>query len=108
MNIESVGFQSVKPLGITQGKNGDGGVLFEKISTQPFDSYFKAYLNLIEDTNTYQVQADSIQMDFASGKTDDMLAVILSQEKAYASLNFTIQVTNKIIDAYKEIMRISL
>jgi len=37
-----------------------------------------------------------------------MLAVILAQEKAYTSLNFTVQVTSRIIDAYREIMRIQV
>jgi len=76
--------------------------------TNSFDTFFNAYLNMVDETNTLQLQADQVQLDFAVGKTDDMLAVTLAQEKAYASLNFTVQVTNKLIDAYKEIMRMQI
>jgi len=76
--------------------------------TNSFESFYNAYLNIIDETNSYQLQADQIQLDYAAGKTDDMLAVTLAQEKAYASLNFTVQVTNKLIDAYREIMRLQI
>ena len=76
--------------------------------TNSFESFYNAYLNMIDETNTYQLQADQIQLDFAAGKTDDMLSVMLAQEKAYTSFNFTVQVTNKLVDAYREIMRMQL
>ena len=73
-----------------------------------FSSYFDTYLNIINETNQYQLAADKLQVDFAAGRTDDMLSVVLAQEKAYSSLNFTVQVTNKVIEAYREIMRIQM
>ena len=75
---------------------------------ESFGSIFKAYLSMLEQTNELQIANETLQLDFAAGKTDDMLAVILAQEKAFTSLNFTVQVTNKIIDAYREIMRIQV
>jgi len=76
--------------------------------TSSFDTFFNAYLDMVGETNTLQLEADQIQLDYAVGKTDDMLAVTLAQEKAFASLNFTVQVTNKLIDAYREIMRMQI
>jgi len=73
-----------------------------------FESFYNAYLNVVEETSASQFRADQIQLDFAAGRTDDMLAVVLAQEEAYASLNFTVQVTNKLIDAYREIMRMQI
>jgi len=55
-----------------------------------------------------QIEDERLQIDYAAGRTDDILAVMLAQQKAYSSLNFTVQVTNKIIEAYREIMRISV
>ena len=77
-------------------------------SGESFGSIFQSYIDMFNQTNDLQVGAEQMQLDYASGKTDDMLAVILAQEKAYTSLNFTVQVTNKIIEAYKEIIRIQV
>jgi flagellar hook-basal body complex protein FliE len=73
-----------------------------------FDSIYQTAINLFDETNRYQKEADRVQLDFASGKTDNILSVMLAQEKAYSSLNLTVQATNKIIESYREIMRMQL
>lgn len=73
-----------------------------------FESFYEAAIDVVNQTNAYQHISDNKQLDFVTGKTDDFLSVILAQEKAYSSLNFTTQVTNKLIDAYREIMRMQL
>ena len=73
-----------------------------------FEDFYKAAIELYDDTNKLQHEADNLQMDYITGKTDNMLSVMMAQEKAYTSLNFTVQVTNKIIESYREIMRIQL
>ncbi len=73
-----------------------------------FDKFYEAALSVINEVNTYQRQAEQAQLDIATGKSDDILAVMMAQEKAYASLNFTVQVTNKIVEAYREIMRLQV
>ncbi|GHV41957.1 hypothetical protein FACS189490_09890 [Clostridia bacterium] len=76
--------------------------------SESFGSIFNAYMGLVNETNDYQLSAEQIQIDYAAGRTDDMLAVVLAQEKAFSSLSFTVQVTNKIIESYREIMRIQI
>ena len=73
-----------------------------------FDSVFNAALDIFNETNEFQQNADALQLDFAAGRTDNILSVLLAQEKAFSSLNFTVQVTNKIIESYREIMRMQL
>ena len=77
-------------------------------ASSSFGSIFQAYLDLFNQTNDLQTQSQNLQLDYAAGKTDDMLSVMLAQEKAYASLNFTTQVTSRIINAYQEIMRMQM
>ena len=43
-----------------------------------------------------------------SGKDVDIHEFILQTEKTAATVNLTMQVRNKIVDAYKEIMRMQL
>ena len=80
----------------------------EKTSKSAFEGFFDAAVKLFDETSMLQIKDEQLQIDYATGKTDDMLAVILAQQKAYSALNFTVQITNKIIEAYREIMRISI
>jgi flagellar hook-basal body complex protein FliE len=73
-----------------------------------FDAVFDAALDIVNETNKYQKNADAMQQDFATGRTDNILSVLLAQQRAYSSLNFTVQVTNKIIESYREIMRMQI
>lgn len=80
----------------------------EKKTVNSFESVFNAAMDVIQETNGFQLAASQAQTDLATGRTDDILAVMLAQEKAYSSLNYTVQVTNKIIESYREIMRMQL
>jgi flagellar hook-basal body complex protein FliE len=96
-------------LGAQRAVAGEVPVLkAESSNGEEFGSVFQSYMNLFNETNVQQLSAEQLQLDYASGKTDDMLAVMLAQEKAYTSLNFTVQVTNKLIESYREIMRMQL
>ena len=70
-----------------------------------FEQFYNAALDVLNEVNLQQIEADRLQIDFATGRTNDMLAVIMAQEQAATSLSFTVQVTNKLIDAYREIIR---
>jgi|GEM_PF-149682 len=80
----------------------------DKTAATSFEGFFDAALKLLDETNRLQLIDERMQLDYAAGKTDDILAVVMAQQKAYSSLNFTVTVTNKIIEAYREIMRISV
>ncbi len=73
-----------------------------------FDDIYKAAVNLIEDTNNLELEADQKTLDFAMGKTSSIEEVLIAQEKANILLQFTIQVRNKAVESYKEIMRMPL
>ncbi len=75
---------------------------------ESFDSFYTASMNMFNETNDMQIQANQAQMDYLTGKTDNMLGVIMSQERALSSLNFTVQVTNKMVEVYKQIMQIQI
>lgn len=74
----------------------------------PFSSFFNAALNMIEDANEMNAQAEQMQLDFATGRIDDILAVQLAMDRAGNALNFTAQVTSRVIESYREIMRMQI
>ena len=87
--------------------------LFEKMEKDnstgivsiPFSDYLKQALN---STNTLLVEADNLANDFAAGKIDNIHQVTIAAEKADVALQFTMQIRNKIMDAYSEIMRMQI
>ena len=74
----------------------------------PFSAFFNAALNMVHDTNAMQQASYQAQLDFATGRLDDIIAVQLAMDRASTALNFTAQVTNRIIESYREIMRMQI
>lgn len=77
-------------------------------TSNPFSSFFNAALNVLEDTNAMQMQSEQMQLDFATGRIEDILSVQLAMDRASNALNFTAQITNRIIESYREIMRMQI
>jgi len=73
-----------------------------------FESIFQAYLNMLNSAERAEAQMQHLQVEFALGNHDDILAVVLAQEMAFTSMQFAIQVTSRFIEAYREIMRMQI
>ena len=78
------------------------------LKTDPFSKFFDQSVNILEDTNIIQKDVEQKQLDFITGKSDDMIALSMAQSRASSAIQFTSQVTNKILTAYQEIMRIAI
>jgi flagellar hook-basal body complex protein FliE len=62
----------------------------------------------IGDVNQLQKAADKAAQDLATGRTDNVADVMIATEKADVALRVMVQVRNKIIDAYQEIMKMQV
>ena len=62
----------------------------------------------VNNVNQLHVDADRKSQELATGKTDDIAGVMLASEKADIALRVMVQVRNKIIDAYQEIMKMQV
>ena len=62
----------------------------------------------ISEVNDLQVKSDQITEQFAQGKVDNIHEVTIASEKANLALNLTMAVHNKVVDAYKELMRMQV
>lgn len=70
---------------------------------------FSEYLNnALDQVNQLQTESERLGVEFAAGRTDNIHEVMIAAEKADISLQFTMQVRNKIMDAYNEIMRMQI
>jgi flagellar hook-basal body complex protein FliE len=59
----------------------------------------------VQTVNQLQKSSDQATQDLATGKTDNVANVMIAAEKADVALRVMVQVRNKIIDAYQEIMK---
>ncbi|MGE5672569.1 MAG: flagellar hook-basal body complex protein FliE [Mycobacterium leprae] len=70
-----------------------------------FGDVLKQALNQVESD---QKAADDASLALATGQTTDLSQVMLATQKADLSLSLAVQVRNKVLDAYQEIMRMPL
>jgi flagellar hook-basal body complex protein FliE len=62
----------------------------------------------IGNVNELQKESDAKVEALATGKTDDIAGVMITAEKAEIALRAMVQVRNKIIDAYQDIMKMQV
>ena len=98
----------IPDIGINPGNEHSRVLVVEEEGRGAFDQFLQAAMDVVNETNVRIIESDIEQMKFATGQTNDMLAVIFAQERAGSALNFTVQITNRIIEAYREIMRMQV
>ncbi|HOS69254.1 MAG TPA: flagellar hook-basal body complex protein FliE [Bacillota bacterium] len=64
--------------------------------------------NAIKDVNNLQIESEQLNQAFAMGLNDNLHQVMIASEKADIALQFTVQIRNKILEAYQEIMRMNV
>jgi flagellar hook-basal body complex protein FliE len=62
----------------------------------------------LKNVNELQKSSDKAMQDLATGKTDNIPEVMIAAEKADLALKMMVQVRNKIIDAYHEVMKMQV
>ncbi|RKD34431.1 flagellar hook-basal body complex protein FliE [Thermohalobacter berrensis] len=77
----------------------------EKESSISFGTYLE---NALDNVNRLQIEADSYRKLLATGQVNNIHEAMIATEKANIALQFTISVRNKIMDAYREIMRMQI
>ena len=99
-SVRGVGFNSVPNISKElQSFENDG-------ATQ---ESFKSYLeNSVSEVNKLIEASDKQAVELATGKSENLHQATIAAEKAETALKLLIQVRNKVIDAYQEIMRMQL
>jgi flagellar hook-basal body complex protein FliE len=74
--------------------------------SQPTVTFGDTLKHFIADVNSLQAQAGKAVQDFSSGGAVEVHDVMVAAEKARTSFDLLLEVRNKTIDAYRELMRI--
>lgn len=103
MGIGSGDSQSMKINGTSTSQSGSVG------SSSSSQKSFADTLNeAINNVNQLQKASDKGMQDLATGRTDNIADVMIASEKADIALKLMVQVRNKIIDAYQEVMKMQV
>ncbi len=85
------------------GKKQSGG---DEITRVDFNEKLKA---AVDQVNNAQQVADKLTMQFVSGESNvDLHEVMISLQKANVSFQSMVQVRNKLVTAYQEIMNMQV
>ncbi len=85
-------------VGETEGASEAGG-------TKSFGEFIKEMVN---ETNAAHLHSDAKVNDVAAGRSKDLHGAVLALEKADIQFRMLTQVRNKVIEAYREIMRMQV
>ncbi|MCD6319821.1 MAG: flagellar hook-basal body complex protein FliE [Candidatus Desulfofervidaceae bacterium] len=77
-------------------------------SADSYQSFGELLKNYIKEVDAQQKIADETINKFIAGEVPDVHQVMIALEKAELSLQLTIQIKNKLVEAYQEIMRMQV
>jgi flagellar hook-basal body complex protein FliE len=77
-------------------------------SEDSFDSILSSMMSSLTETNDLQNAAESAEIQFALGESTNTHDLLIAESKAEVALQYTVAVRDKIIDAYKELMQMSI
>ena len=73
-------------------------------TSAPNDSFVSTLRGALGEVNNQQSKASAISESYERGETTDIAAVMLQREQASVGFQATLQVRNKLLSAYKDIM----
>lgn len=79
-----------------------------KKDSEAFSDVLAAAIGAVNETNNLQNKAESEEIRFALGESTNTHDLLIAQTKASVALQYTVAVRNKMLDAYKEIMQMSV
>jgi flagellar hook-basal body complex protein FliE len=72
------------------------------------DSFGKSLVDAVQSLDRIQQEADSTSGQLAAGEPIDLHEVMIAQDKASLGMQFAVQVRNKMVEAYQEVMRMQV
>ncbi len=80
------------------------GAAIDNATSKATGGFGDAMKSALTEVNNAQQSASSISESYERGDTTDIAAVMLARQKASVGFEATLQVRNKLLSAYKDIM----
>lgn len=80
-----------------------------KVKQEKTYDNFQTYLtNALQEVNAAQKESTTMTNKLITGEIEDLHQVMIAAQKASLTLDLTVQVRNKVVEAYQEIMRMQM
>lgn len=100
--IDQIGLKSLTML-------AKSPVKAEEVGATDLSQQFGSFLNdAISNLSKQETQVDQLNTQFISGNLADVHQLTIAAEKASLGLELTLQVRNKVIEAYQDVMRMQM
>lgn len=96
--------QNISAIGALDQANASKSTNLNEVQT-PFSNYFTQAINKVND---YQLESDSMTQKLITGENVNLHDVMISAQKSSIVMQTAIEVRNKAVDAYQEMMRMSI
>lgn len=77
-------------------------------SSEAQQTFANTLKDALANVNAQQIQSDTMTEKLINGGDVELHEVMIASQKASITLNATMEVRNKVIEAYQEIMRMSI
>lgn len=77
-------------------------------NTAAFDSLLSSAIGMYKEADDLQNAAEQAEVEFALGYATSTHDLAIAQQKANISLQYTVKVTSKFLEAYKELMSMQI
>ncbi|MCR5559403.1 MAG: flagellar hook-basal body complex protein FliE [Schwartzia sp.] len=82
--------------------------LGETLPESEVKSFGELLTDALKETNALENKATALNAALAAGEIDDVSQVVIASQKADIALNLILQVRNRAISAYQELMRMQV
>ena len=96
------------PLQMTPVKMSATSHLGETVPEPEVRTFGQYLVDALKETNALQKKSDVLNAALAAGEVDDISQVVIAGQKAEIALNLTMQVRNRALSAYQELMRMQV
>lgn len=103
MQVEALAMTPVRP--VQMSAESHLGETQPAEETKGFADYLK---DALQETNRLQLDSDRWNAALAAGQVDDVSQVVIASQKADIALQLTLQIRNRTVSAYQEIMRMQV
>ena len=98
----------MEPLQMTPVKMSATSHLGETIPEPEVKSFGQYLVDALKETNSLQQKSDAMNAALAAGEVDDISQVVIAGQKAEIALQLTMQVRDRALSAYQELMRMQV
>ena len=96
------------PLEMTPVKMSAQSHLGETPIDAPVKTFGEVLVDALKQTNELQLESDKMNAALAAGRVEDISQVVVAAQKAELAIQLTLQLRNRAVSAYQEVMRMQV